>query len=81
MSPLIADIAVPINQNKTFHYTVPDELAPSVVVGSRVLVPFGTRRATGTVVGFPAETGREGLKKVIELLGDPLSRDLMKLAR
>jgi primosomal protein N' (replication factor Y) (superfamily II helicase) len=81
MSLIIADIAVPINQHKTFHYAVPDELVPSVVLGSRVLVPFGTRRVTGTVVGFPGTAGREGLKNVIEVLSDPLSADLVKLSR
>ncbi|NTW59010.1 MAG: primosomal protein N' [Nitrospirae bacterium] len=80
MSLTIADIAVPINQNKTFHYTVPDELIPSIAVGARVLVPFGARRVTGTVVGFPGTAVKEGLKKVLEVLGDPLSPDLMKLA-
>ena len=53
MPPTIADIAVPINQNKTFHYLIPDELASLIAVGSRVLVPFGPRRVTGTVIGFP----------------------------
>jgi len=81
MPSIIADIAVPISQHKTFHYAVPDELVPSMRVGSRVLVPFGTRRVTGTVVGFPAAPRREGLKRIMEVLGDPLSPDLMQLAR
>ena len=81
MPPTIADIAVPINQNKTFHYAVPDALVPSLAVGSRVLVPFGSRRVIGTVTGFPESTGREGLKKVIEVLGERLSPELMQLAR
>src|SRR5512133_1435546 len=81
MSPIIADIAVPINQNKTFHYTVPDDLVLSVVVGSRVMVPFGSRRVTGTIVGFPDGTAREGLKKIISITTDSLSPELMKLAR
>ena len=81
MSLIIADIAVPIYQNKTFHYTVPAELGPSVAIGSRVLVPFGSRRVTGTVVGFPSTSVQEGLKAIIEVLGDALSPDLIKLAR
>ena len=80
MPPTIADIAVPIKQNKTFHYAVPEEMASSLAVGSRVLVPFGSRRVTGTVTGFPGQAGREGLKKVIEVLGERLSPELMQLA-
>ena len=41
-------------------YSVPDELAGRVTVGSRVVVPVGTRRAMGFVLG-PAE-GRAGMK-------------------
>ncbi len=81
MPEFIVDIAVPVSVQKTFHYLAAEELRSALSVGSRVLVPFGSRRVTGTVVGFPGRAGREGLKKVIGVLGDPLSRDLMKLAR
>jgi len=77
----IVDIAIPVSVLKTFHYLAPEELKSSLAVGSRVLVPFGSRRVTGTVVGFPATSAQEGLKKIIEVLGDPLSPDLIKLAR
>jgi primosomal protein N' (replication factor Y) len=81
MPDLIVDIAVPVSVPKTFHYLVPEELRSSLSIGSRVIVPFGSRRVTGTVVGFPGETRREGLKKIIEITTDRLSLELMKLAR
>lgn len=81
MPSFIVDIAVPVSVPKTFHYLAPEELKSSLAVGSRVLVSFGSRRVTGTVVGFPAVSAQEGLKTVIEVLGDPLSPDLIKLAR
>jgi primosomal protein N' (replication factor Y) len=80
MPDIVVDIAVPVSVQKTFHYLAAEELRGLLSIGSRVLVPFGTRRVTGTVVGFPDKAGRGGLKKVIEVLGDRLSPDLMKLA-
>ena len=81
MPDLIIDIAVPVSVPKTFHYLAPEELKSVLVVGSRVLVPFGSRRVTGTVVGFPPSSAQKGLKTVIAVLGDQLSPDLITLAR
>ena len=81
MRSSIADIAVPVSLFKTFHYTIPDELAGSLADGSRVLVPLGTRRVTGTVVGFPARTDQPRLKAIAALAGDPVPDDLMRLGR
>jgi primosomal protein N' (replication factor Y) len=80
MSSLIADIAVPVNLPKTFHYRVPDELSGNLVVGSRVLIPFGSRRVTGTVVGFPATPEAKELKTVIQAADEPVSPEMMQLA-
>jgi len=49
--------------------------------GSRVLVPFGSRRVTGTVIGFPDTSGVPGLKSVIELLDDTITPHLLALAQ
>lgn len=81
MSNLVADIAVGVSVNKTFHYLVPEELRSRLVPGSRVLVPFGSRKITGTVIGFPDKSGVTGLKSVIEISENPLSPDLLELAR
>jgi len=76
----LADIAVPVNLPKTFHYSIPPELAGDLVVGSRVIVPFGSRRVSATVTGFPEKAGTAKLKSIISIAGPPLSPDLMKLA-
>ncbi len=81
MPPSIADIAVPVNLQKTFHYAVPDTLSGALVIGSRVLVPLGARRVIGTVIGFPERTEGRGLKAVIAPEGEPLPPDLLELAR
>jgi primosomal protein N' (replication factor Y) (superfamily II helicase) len=81
MPSFVVDIAVPVSTPKTFHYLALNELKSSLVIGSRVLVPFGSRRVTGTVVGFPAGSAQKGLKMIMEVLSDRLSPDLIKLAR
>jgi primosomal protein N' (replication factor Y) len=81
MLPTIADIAVPVNLPKTFHYRIPETLRGSLARGSRVLVPFGSRHITGTVLGFADRSDVQGLKSVIELDGPPLAADLMELGR
>ncbi len=77
----VAEIAVAVSVNKTFHYHVPEELRERLEAGSRVLVPFGSRRVRGTVVGFPDAAGTAGLKSVIEIIGAPLAPSLLSLAR
>ncbi|MDA8100298.1 MAG: primosomal protein N' [Nitrospiraceae bacterium] len=79
MPPAIADIAVPVNLFRTFHYRIPAHLDTHLVPGSRVLVPFGSRRVTGTVVGFPGAAERD-LKEIIDLAGEAVSPDLLRLA-
>ncbi len=81
MSGLVADIAVGVSVNKTFHYRVPEELRAHLIPGSRVLVPFGNRRIRGTVVGFPDGAAAAGLKSVIEIIDSPLTPDLLAIAR
>jgi primosomal protein N' (replication factor Y) len=81
MSVPVVEIAVGVSVNKTFHYRVPDELLGCLVAGSRVLVPFGSRRLAATVVGFPDGAGAAGLKSVIEIVDDPLAPGLLELAR
>ena len=56
MSDLFVEIAVNISVNKTFHYRAPERMKGALVPGVRVLVPFGTRRIAGTVLGFPDKT-------------------------
>lgn len=81
MAEHVVDIAVRVSVNKTFHYSVAEELRAQLVPGSRVLVPFGSRRMEGIVVGFPGSAGVPGLKQVIEVLEDPLAPDLVSLSR
>ncbi len=77
----VVDIAVGVSVNKTFHYRAPDELRGRLIPGSRVLVPFGSRRIPGTVIGFTQEAAKTGLKSIIEIIDGALPPELITLAR
>ncbi len=81
MPDLVVDIAVGIAVHKTFHYRASGEMQDLLVPGTRVLVPFGSRRATGTVVRLLPGASSEGLKQVVEVLDDHLTPELLELAR
>lgn len=77
----VVDIAVGVSVNKTFRYRFPEEMRDKLVPGSRVLVPFGSRRIPGTVLGFHDEADVTGLKSVLEILDGRLSPPLLELSR
>jgi len=81
MPDLILDIAIGVSVNKTFHYRAPEEMRSRLVPGSRVLVPFGSRRISGTVIGFPDVAGVRGLKSIFEIIDTAMSPALLELAR
>jgi primosomal protein N' (replication factor Y) len=81
MPDLVADIAVNVSVEKTFHYQIPAELRDRLAAGSRVLVPFGSRRIPGTVVAVMDKADSVGLKSVLEIVDEPLSPDLLALSR
>ncbi len=81
MSDLVVDIAVGVSVNKTFHYLASEPVASRLAPGSRVLVPFGSRRLIGTVVGFPQTAEKSDLKNVIEIAEAPIPADLLTLAQ
>ena len=80
---LFVEVALDRPVRREFSYAVPDELAPGVGRGSRVAVPFGSRREIGVVVALsevrPEIKGR--LKAVAKVLdAEPLlDEDLLAL--
>nr|WP_297177562.1 primosomal protein N' [uncultured Agathobaculum sp.] len=70
--------------DKLYSYRVPDELREQVLIGTRVLVPFGfgNKRAEGVVLAFREDAGGMKLKPVIEVLDDApvLTAQQLKLA-
>jgi len=58
----------PIRQ--TFTYSIPDDLAPVVHIGSRALIPFGRKIITGIIAGFTDNAVEKKIKPLWDIL-DP----------
>jgi len=69
----LAEVAPDLPLFQTFHYCIPERLQAEAVLGKRVLVPFGRRRITGYLLGFPASTSLAPakLKDILSVL-DPV---------
>lgn len=50
-APAYVDVVVPRRLHRPFTYEIPEELKGKVVIGQRVIVPFGSRDIQGLVVG------------------------------
>ncbi len=59
------EVAVSLPVHNTYTYFVPDDLAPLVCPGKRVLVPFGNRRVTGYVLGDDDRQHEAGRVKTV----------------
>lgn len=79
----IAKVAVDLTLDREFDYLIPEELATSVEIGSRVEVPFGRRHVSGFVVGLAAESSFDELKPIGKVLGEKslITEPVMALAR
>ena len=77
------DVAVPVPIDQAFTYSIPEALAENVKVGCRVLVPFGSRRLTGVIVGVTESFPDEGTRPILNLLdAEPvLDAELLMLGR
>src|ERR1039457_1673296 len=49
-SYLYCDVSLPVPLDQPFTYSLPDTLRHRVRVGSRLMVPFGTRKLTGVIL-------------------------------
>ncbi len=67
---MFVSVVTNIPSDKTFTYIVPLEMAQSIAVGKRVLVPFGKRRVTAYIVGVMQTSPLEKLKEIIRILDD-----------
>src|SRR5437764_23854 len=88
-APRYVQVAVPVHLSKTFTYRLPESLRAIARLGSRVLVPLGTKPATGYIIALQDRL-REGtslveseIKDVAELLDaePPLTLEVIAIAR
>ena len=64
------EVAVAMPVHGTFTYRVPEDLARLASPGTRVLVPFGRRRATGYVLGPAPPSDRADIKLIVDVLDE-----------
>lgn len=77
-------VDIPVHAvDRVFHYSVPAELSEQVVIGRRVLVPFGSRRVDGYVVGFSPVAPVERVRPLLAVRGESayFGTDGLTLAR
>jgi primosomal protein N' (replication factor Y) len=69
--------------HRELDYSVPENLAGRVGVGSRVRVPFRDKSALATVVAIPEQSEAKGIRAIEAIIGDApiLSEQLLELAR
>ncbi len=69
--------------HRELDYSLPDNLAPRVGIGSRVRVPFRDKSALATVVAVPEQSDAKGIRPIEAIIGDApvLSEPLLELAR
>jgi len=69
--------------HRELDYSVPENLAGRVGVGSRVRVPFRDKSALATVVAIPEQSEAKGIRPIEAMIGDAqiLSEQLLELAR
>ncbi|HTB10711.1 MAG TPA: primosomal protein N' [Bryobacteraceae bacterium] len=79
--PVYCDVSLPVPIDRAFTYLLPETLRHRVRVGSRVLVPFGTRRMAGIVLRTRDETPASEPREVLRLLDEEpaLDEELLKL--
>ena len=68
--------------HRELDYSVPDNLAGRVGVGSRVRVPFRDKSALATVVAIPEHSEAKGIRPIEAIIGEApiLSEQLLELA-
>lgn len=88
-APLYAQVLIPRHITKSFTYVIPPALRSAIVVGQRVLVPFGHATLEGAVISLshlPPADVRPGILKEVRALAEgtldgTLSATLLELTR
>lgn len=78
---MYVDVAFPLNINKTFSYSIPEELAEGVQVGMRVLAPLGKAKRAGVVISLSDTPAVEEVKDILDCIDEEpvLSDEILKL--
>lgn len=82
IAKVIVDVPT-LRVNQTFDYIIPNQYLDIIELGMRVVVPFGSRKITGFVVGKTDESEINQLKEILEVLDltPVLTRELLELGK
>jgi primosomal protein N' (replication factor Y) len=82
-SYLYCDVSLPVPLDQPFTYSLPETLRHRVQPGSRLLVPFGTRKLTGVIVRCHDDPPEVATRDALRLLdAEPvLDSELLALGR
>ena len=77
------DVSLPVPVDRLFTYELPQTLRHRVETGSRVLVPFGSRRLVGVVMRLSADTETDAPREVLKLIDEVpvLDADMLRLGQ
>ncbi|HYP13255.1 MAG TPA: primosomal protein N' [Bryobacteraceae bacterium] len=67
---MYADVSLPVPLDQAFTYLLPETLRHRVKAGSRVLVPFGSRKLTGVVVRTHSDQPQGSVREALRLLDE-----------
>ena len=87
MPPTYCEVALPVPLRTLFTYEIPERLAGTVCVGSRVIVPFRNRAMTGVIVEAPVRrpdpSQVKNVREIVEVLDavPALPASLVELGR
>ncbi|MCB0748731.1 MAG: primosomal protein N', partial [Ignavibacteriae bacterium] len=78
---MFAEVVFPLPFRHSFTYSIPKEFEESVMIGVRVVAPFGKRTLTGFVINISETTDvKEKIKRLTDVLDDQpiFSKDSLK---
>ncbi len=80
---MIARVTLELALRREFDYLIPPELAPRIDVGSRVQVPFGSRKVLGCVTALVEESEHARLRPILKVIGAQtlVTPKVLRLAR
>jgi primosomal protein N' (replication factor Y) len=83
MKPAYVRVVVDRAIHRELDYSVPEELADRIGIGSRLRVPFRDKSALATVVAVPEHSEAKGIRPIEAVIGEApiLSEQLLELAR
>ncbi|MBM3833197.1 MAG: primosomal protein N' [Verrucomicrobia bacterium] len=80
---MIARVTLDLTLRKEFDYLIPPEFEEEVKVGTRVKVPFATRKVLGSVTALAEESPHTNLRPILKVIGRQalLTLNVLQLAR